>query len=400
MSVDLISAYSARVAWSPALNITAVVCTGLNFYDHLKIEKSTSITTIVNLKPESSYTVKLVCGTDVKFETRVDTCPEDSPCLDNLYAGLRNRDGIITTTQLNKEVHDVLVKNFSSIVESGDTIVATVSINGVPKEITTSAVTNGSTISIDNDNNIFLPFSTENTDMQTATLKSESGEATLAYDPEDDSFGYGGEMYRVGDKFEMLGKSVTVGYGSIVLVFADTVAKTWVFPASNAASVSAGSAGSNFTSNLTASVMNLVATKADLESTSTYNSTWAHNTDDNTTVEMTRMVHTIDEASANATLSLGVRHLDASSNYYIEPIIQGSYDATTISSQDAADATASATFTYEGLRFDTEDAAVYFGASQEFRIRFVSGTPSFLQMQSYDSGSTSYITRMEISDAA
>ena len=87
-------------------------------------------------------------------------------------------------------------------------------------------------------------------------------------------------------------------------------------------------------------------------------------------------------------------------NTYIEPIIQGSYDATTISAQDSADATASATFNYTGLQFDTDDAAIYFGSAQEFRIKFSTGTPSLLQIQSYDSGAGDYVTRQEFSDSA
>lgn len=404
MNIDLVSAYSARVCWSTETNVSKIECFGQNFYDCVSPGASEKCTTIINLSPDSTYNVRLsVVGSDgeiTQTQQTLSTHPEYEPLLENLYEGLRAENGTYDTTRLNTEVHDVFVKNFSSVVRSGDSIVAKVSINGVSKDIMTSAVTNGSSIEVTNSANIFLPFSKENASMQTATLKSKVGEATLAYDATEDSFGYGGEMHKVGDRFEMLGHMVTVGYGSIVLVFSDTVEKTWGFQPAHAASVSAGTAGSHFTSNLTANVMNLVATKATGETTSTYNSTWAHNTTDSTTVEMTRMVHTIDEDSENATLSLGVRHLDISGNTYIEPIIQGSYDATTISAQDTADATASATFTHSGLQFDTEAAAVYFGGSQEFRIQFTSGTPSLLQIQSYDSGAGAYVTRQEFSDAS
>jgi len=403
MNIDLVSAYSTRVSWS-VKDASTVECFGENFYDNVKPQRGTNCTTIINLSPEMTYTVRITFtdteGKIVSIQKTVTTCDEETPCLENLYAGIRTPTGKYNTTGLNKEVHDVLVKKFSDVVTSGDSILATVSINGISKEITTSAVTNGSSIEVSNEANIFLPFSTENLSMQTATLKSNGVEATLAYDPSEDSFGYGGEMHKVGDRFELMGHMVTVGYGSIVLVFSDTVEKTWSFQPAHALSVSGGTAGSHFTSNLTANVMNLISSKADGESTSTYNSSWAHNTTDSTTVEVTRMVHTIDEDSENGTLSLGVRHLDISGNTYIEPIIQGSYDATSISAQDATDATASATFNYTGLQFDTDDAAIYFGSSQEFRIRFSTGTPSLLQIQSYDSGAGDYVTRQEFSDAA
>lgn len=90
----------------------------------------------------------------------------------------------------------MLVKHFSDVVGSGDSILASVSINGVSKEIMTSAVTNGSVLTMGKETNVFLPFSKENTSMQTATIRSDQGEATLAYDQEEDAFGYGGEMYK------------------------------------------------------------------------------------------------------------------------------------------------------------------------------------------------------------
>jgi len=403
MNIDLVSAYSARVSWS-VKNVSSIECFGENFYDNVKPQVGTNCTTIINLSPDNSYDIRITFvdseGKVVQIKKSVSTCEESDSCLENLYEGLLTPGGRYNTTRLNKEVHDVFVKNFSSVVKSGDFIVAKVSINGISKEVVTSAVTNGSSIDITNDANIFLPFSTENEYMQTATLKSTTGEATLAYDPSEDAFGYCGEMYKVGDKFEILGHMVTVGFGSIVLVFSDTVAKTWGFQEAHAASVSAGLAGSHFTSNLTANVMNLVTTRTNVTSASTYSSAWAHNTTDAETDEITRIVHTMSDDGNEGTMSLGVRHLDISGNVYIEPILQGSFDATSISAQDASDATASATFNYNGLQFDTEDAAVYFGSSQEFRIKFTSGTPGLLQIQSYDSGANGYVTRQEFSDSS
>ena len=76
-------------------------------------------------------------------------------------------------------------------------------------------------------------------------------------------------------------------------------------------------------------------------------------------------------------------------------------DATVISAQDSSDATASATFESTGLSFDTDQAAIYFGASKNFRIKYSDGVggPSVLQIQSYDSSALDYVTRQEFSDS-
>ena len=78
------------------------------------------------------------------------------------------------------------------------------------------------------------------------------------------------------------------------------------------------------------------------------------------------------------------------------------YDATVISSQDASDATASATFESTGLSFDSDEASIYFGAAKNFRMKYSDGVggPSVLQIQSLDTGSGEYVTRQEFSDAS
>ena len=270
-------------------------------------------------------------------------------------------------------------------------------VNGAQQKVETVAVRDGSTMTVETDSNVFLPFSVDSQNrLQTVTLANDMDNATLAYDPRENMFGYCGDMYSVGDKFEMFGKMVTVADGSIVLLFSDTVQKDWPFTGASYALPVLGAAGSHFMKNITANVSNLVCEKLTGETGSTYNSAWVHDTTAGTMDEITRMVHTIDETTEDATISIGVLHTDASLNKFIEPIIQGTYDSTTISAQDAADATASATFTSNGLQFDTNAAAIYFGASQEFRIMYDS-TNALLLIQSYDQTLLDYVNKAEYS---
>ena len=54
------------------------------------------------------------------------------------------------------------------------------------------------------------------------------------------------------------------------------------------------------------------------------------------------------------------------------------------------------TFTTEGLRFNNDDACIFFGENQEFCIRFISSTPSRLSFQYYNTASQSYVTKMSV----
>lgn len=403
MDFDLISAYSVRVYWKAEFKASFVEFQSSTSSKSAKCEESDAAFVIVNLEPSSTYNVRVLDKEGNFIANSFTTKDSDVPCLQNLYEGIRRPDGVYDTTRFEKNVHDVFLENFSQIVNTGDTILASVTVNGVPQDVETVAVRDGSSMKVDTSEtqNYFLPFSSDNkSSLQTVTLQNVDSDVTLAYDRSENLFGYGGDMYGVGDKFELFGNMVTVADGSIVLLFSDTVAKVWPFDSSKALSV-VGAAGSHFMRNLTTNVLNMVGEKVDGEKGSTYNSTWVHNTTDSTTQEVSRMVHELDETSENATISIGVLHTDASSNHFIEPTLAMRYDATVISAQDAADATASATFESTGLSFDTDQASIYFGSSKNFRIKFSDddGGPSVLQIQSYDSGFGDYVTRQEFSDA-
>ena len=398
MYFDLISAYSCRISWvSSTEKVEKIECFRDGFYQSALFENDDVSVVIVNLEPGLEYTVKVSAGDKCITDT-FETCSEEEPCLENLYSGLKNQDGQVNTKSLNKKVHDIFVENFSKIVNSGDSILANVSVNGVSKEIETVAVRDGDKLDVES-TSVFLPFSKENNSfMQTATLVKNNEEAVLSYDREEDAFGYGGEMYKVGDKFEMFGQMVTVGDGSIVLIFADTVARTWGFSQGRAEAVVAGTAGSSFTSNVTAQVFNsLMEFEVDVSSGSTYQSSWAVDPTNSTVSEVTRFVHTINQDGRDGLLSLGVLHTDASDNVFIEPTIQSAYDYTSISSQDESDATRSAVFRSTGLQFDNDDAAVYFGANQQFRIIFseeeVGVTPDTLKIEYFNG--TEYVAKTE-----
>ncbi|AAR26976.1 FirrV-1-N1 [Feldmannia irregularis virus a] len=411
MDFDLRSAYSVRVFWKADYVPSTVMCYPLGRPDQVIaaqcVDREAAVV-VVNLSPSTTYhvTVKSARDTSADLNGQFVTMSAANPCLHNLYSSIRTTDGIYDTTRFEKELHDVFLENFSGVVSPGDRILAKVDVNGLSQHVLTVAATEGSDLEVDVDAqaNVFLPFCSKHKDkdtedIQTVVLKTTGEDATLVYDGHTNSVAYGGDAYSTGDKFQLFNRTVTVADGSIVLLFADTVAKSWPFDATKALSV-VGSAGSHFMKNITCNVHNLVGQKTDGTTGSTYNSAWIHNTDDSSTLEVSRMVHELDEESANGTLSLGVLYTDSSSQQFIEPALSLQATSCTISSQNDAEQTTSATFESRGLTFDTDDAAIYFGSSQSFRIKFSSGTPSVLQIQSYDDNTSSYITRQEFTDSS
>lgn len=412
---ELKSAFSVKASWDiggEGEEFTVQWSTGS---DAQEVKSLTSSIVLINLRPDTKYEVRVTSSSGATASSEVQTWPEDNPHLENLYASIRLDDGTYDATQLDKNVHDIFLKYFNQLVESGDTIYTSVILKGAPKEIETKAVVEGVATDVSGDENLFLPFTTDSDTVQVVTLNNtvpaesreeDGGEhlqqpsnVDLLYTPESDCFSIGNKTYGIGDKFNLFGKMVTVADGSIVLVFEDTVAKAYPFSASTASNV-LGPLGSQFAKNVTCSVLNVMGSKTTGVSGNTSSSAWVYDTEAGTVAEATRIVHTIDEDSASGTLSIGVRHTDADSNAFIEPVIECAPGSTTISAQDDLDNTVSTTIDSTGISFDTDGASIYFGAAQKFRIIFRDGTPSTLAIESYDADTGTYMVRSEFSDAS
>ena len=419
LQIELKSAFSAKISWEPVGEPDTYTVQWTQSSVRKEETISTTSLALVNLDPDTSYDVCVKsAASNTILSGTFETWPLEDPHLENLYASVRLEDGTYDATQFDKTVHDVFLKYFNDIVANGDTIYASVILKGAPKNIETRAVVEGSRTGVVGDQNLFLPFSKSSESAQMVTLSNSfpvddnktrieadvaaaddgGDDVTLLYTPESDTFAIGGNVYGVGDKFNLFGRMVTVADGSIVLVFEDTVAKAYPFATTTASNV-LGPLGSQFMKNMTCNIINVIGSKTTGVSGNTSASSWVYDTDTDTIAEATRIVHTIDEDSSSGTLSIGVRHTDASSNAFIEPVIACASGSTTISAQDESDNTVSTVIDSTGISFDTDGASIYFGAAQKFRIIFRDGTPSTLAIESYDADTGTYMTRSEFSDA-
>ncbi len=396
---------------------------------------------LLNLEPGTSYEVRVLLlegppssPAAVVSRGSFDTAPVDAPRLENLYESVRLADGTYDATQFDKEAHDVFLRYFSDVVKDGDTIFTSVVLKGAAKNIETKAVVEGSTVPVSGRQNLFLPFTTDSANKsQVVTLENrvravdererereresgreeeEDGDSApararayaprvqLTYTPADDSFVLGDRVLRVGDRFELFGRAVTVADGSIVLVFEDTVQLTYPFGIDTALRVTT-TAGSQFSKNATVNVLNVVGTRTTGNAGSTIQSGWLYDSAADTIAEATRIVHTIDENGETGGMSIGVLHTDGASQAFIEPSLQLAPTSTTISVQNDSDQTVSATLNASGLSWDNENCAIYFGASQTFRIILLDeATAPILSIQSLDPVSGEYVSRAQFGDGS
>lgn len=410
MEFQLTSAFSTRVSWEPVQGVSAYSLQWRqgDVVKETKCEDTNVL--LLNLEPGTSYDVRVAPSTSNKGEVfgSFKTFPESEPQLDNLYESVKLADGTYDATQFEKKAHDVFLKYFNDVVKNGDKIYTSVVLKGASKNIQTQAVVEGSTVPVSGDENLFLPFTTDSENKsQVVTLENKVGKSTddentyaptvqLTYTPSSDSFVLGDRVLKVGDRFELFGRAVTVADGSIVLVFEDTVQLVYPFAIGSALNVTT-SAGSQFVKNSTCNVINIVGTRTTGNSGSTHQSGWLYDSTADTIAEATRIVHTIDENGEVGGMSIGVLHTDLSGNAFIEPSLQLAPTSTTISVQNASDQTVSATFNENGLSFDNASSSIFFGSSQEFRIIFANDV---LAIQSLDSVSGEYVSRAEFGDGS
>ena len=408
MQFEFTSAFSTRVTWETVESTEkySVQWRQGNLVKETKCEGNTIV--LLNLEPETSYDVFVLGSNGIGKTGSFKTFSEEEPHLDNLYQSVKLEDGTYDATQFDKKAHDVFLKYFNEVVNDGDTIYTSVVLKGTSKNIETKAVVEGSTVGVSGNNNLFLPFTVDSSKTnQVVTLENNvekdtkddntyASKVQLTYTPTTDSFVLGDRVLKVGDRFELFGRAVTVADGSIVLVFEDTVQLTYPFDTTTAANVTT-SAGSQFVKNTTCNVMNIIGTTTTGNAGSTHQSGWIYDSVADTISEATRIVHTIDDTGETGGISIGVLHTDNSGNAFIEPSIQCAPTGTTISAQDASDNTVSATINSTGLSFDSSDAAIYFGSSQEFRIIFAD---SVLSIQSYDATAGEYVNRAQFGDGS
>lgn len=101
------------------------------------------------------------------------------------------------------------------------------------------------------------------------------------------------------------------------------------------------------------------------------------------TLESTRVVHTYDPTSGSGNLTIKCLETDGllTSTVSVDPggttIVSGGVKATLSS----------------GLSFDSDDSAIYFGASKIFRIKYMDESPERIVFQYLDTNSNTYVTK-------
>lgn len=106
----------------------------------------------------------------------------------------------------------------------------------------------------------------------------------------------------------------------------------------------------------------------------------------NTNEESSRIEYIADDTQSIGAVNVRVRDVDdMKSSFQAQPEIVAIESSETIAS-----------FNTSGMMFNSNDAGIYFGENQEFRIILDSSTPMRLAFQNYQSSSGTYVTKYSV----
>ncbi len=181
--------------------------------DGKEITSTTGTTTlehsITGLVPETEYTIKLYADTGTGFQLT-----EELPATTlanvaaNYDANQFVEDGVINLGSLPENTIANVNEVMNELFTTGDMVNVSIS----SKEKLTSFVNLGDTLSIDQIENILLPFESSSGSGQDANITLSDGTTTVGinYDESANTITVNGTIYYPGDSFIMDGKKVTV----------------------------------------------------------------------------------------------------------------------------------------------------------------------------------------------
>ena len=260
------------------------------------------------------------------------------------------------------------------------------------------AVGSGETISSSGSFYVIPSFDGDDTLQQYLCMETPEGSHVVSFDNTESFVDYNSSRYFHGDRFLLGSRMVEVVKGSLILIFHDD--SPLEFPGGVTTASQVATSGDIVIRDLIHKSSSQVTTKVSGDYTYGNSSYYVYDSVNGTTLEATRVTHGVDDSGETGSMSFNVLYTQSPGNQVMHGALEIDPSETKISAIDSTGAL-EATFDTSGLRFNSDSGDVYFGASQEFRIHYepASGNdPAMLQIQGYDSSTSSYATRQLITN--
>lgn len=137
--------------------------------------------------------------------------------------------------------------------------------------------------------------------------------------------------------------------------------------------------------NVTTRDLNLVSMKAESGDTQMQSSVYLHDVVTSERACISEQVHTVDENDTACAVSVNLSRVDDSNNRSMQTCMQYGGESVGINAASSAGDITTSTINFEGLSFDSDDAAVVLGPFSEFRMKYDDASDT-LQIQHLEDG--------------
>lgn len=381
-----VSSISFRLMWPEHTDKSNVSVNGKN----LEIEGNQMK---VNSTPETIYDCVITCGQEI-YKINVKTPSETKESYECHYNSCRKVLENVTVYDISETSQDIIKRmREHGVIKTGDVILVK-DINNDKKIL--KAIGNGNTFSESGSFYIIPSFDTE--EEQWVCMETNDESHIITFDNSESFVGYKDSKYTHGETFHIGSRAVNVVKGSIILVIYDDVPA--LFPGGTVTASQILTAGDVVIRDLIMRSSYQITEKVDGEYTYGKSSYYVYNPVANTTLEATRIGHGLNDDETAGSMTMDVLYTESNGNKILHRALAISPNETVIQMIDNS-SSLTATFDVNGLRFNSDSGDIYFGENQTFRIHYEpeSGNdPAMLQIQGYDTVSSSYITRQLITN--
>ena len=349
---------------------------------------------IENMDPSTTYSIKVIGSSTYNLDVTTEELSAQN--MRQYVSSKKDECGTIDLSILDSK-YTKFIRSIG-ILQTGQVVRIRGELENEKYIYTARIVSPGETLDIDNSvsKNVYIVPDFSENEEQFFCLTSEGLSHIINFDKSEEFVRYQDKVYNHGDKFMVSNRFVQVAKGSIILVVGDDVPAD--FPYDNATALQTLTSGDLVVKDLIMRSSSQVVEKVDGQTTWGLSSFYVYDSTAGTTLESSRISSGINDLKDTGTVKFSVLYTDGLGDQSLIDTLNTSPSETTIRSKtDSADTTA--TFSTEGLSFDTAAGSIYFGATKEFRIQFqeVDGlSPAMLTMQSLNGGS--YVTRFLITD--
>lgn len=350
-----------------------------------------------NVQPDTIYNIQLIIGPDVhEIELKTPEISKDSLLVHYRSCGIASNNSVIY--DLSDTSHqNVKLMRTHGIIRGGDRVIIR-NKDDPAKKYELSAICSGETTDLKGSLYIIPDFETD--DVQRVCLDHEFDSHVVEFDKTESYVRVTDSDYSFGEKFMIGSKEVTVCEGSIILVVYDDVPQT--LPGGTATAAQIITSGDLIIRDLIMQSSYQVTPKVSGSTTYGKNSMYVYNPISDTTLETTRISHGLDDSETTGSMIVDLLYTDSSSDQLMHRSLEVEPSFTNIKTTNSdTNETVTATFDADGFKFNSDSADIYFGANHDFRIHYEpdDGTnPSMLQIQGYDSSSSTYVTRFLVSN--